>query len=106
MLDLETSGGLSQSALARWTQAWLDEVQARTGVSGLIYASPSFWKSKVGDTSSFAGSGHRLWIAHWTKNAVADGSCGELGRLRLDVLAMDATARRSRASSTAPTATG
>jgi GH25 family lysozyme M1 (1,4-beta-N-acetylmuramidase) len=69
VLDLETSGGLSQTALARWTQAWLDEVEARTGVSGLIYASPSFWKSKVGDTTSFAGSGHRLWIAHWTKNA-------------------------------------
>ena len=69
MLDLETTGGLSQSALARWTQAWLDEVQARTGVSGLIYASPNFWKTKVGDTATFAGSGHRLWIAHWTKNA-------------------------------------
>ncbi|HYA09292.1 MAG TPA: GH25 family lysozyme, partial [Gaiellaceae bacterium] len=69
VLDLETTGGLSQSALVQWTQAWLSEVQARTGVSGLIYASPSFWKNALGDTSSFAGSGFRLWIAHWTKNA-------------------------------------
>ena len=69
VLDLETKGGLSQTALVQWTQAWLDEVQARTGVSGLIYASPSFWKTALGDTSRFAGSGFRLWIAHWTKNA-------------------------------------
>lgn len=69
VLDLETTGALSPSALVQWTQAWLGEVQARTGVSGLIYASPSFWKTALGDTSSFAGSGFRLWIAHWTKNA-------------------------------------
>ena len=69
VLDLETKGTLSPTALANWTQAWLGEVQARTGVSGLIYASPSFWKSAVGDTSTFATAGNRLWIAHWTKNA-------------------------------------
>ena len=69
VLDLETKGTLTPTALVQWTQAWLGEVQARTGVSGLIYASPSFWKTALGDTSSFAGSGFRLWIAHWTKNA-------------------------------------
>ena len=69
VLDLETKGSLSPTGLASWTQAWLDEVQARTGVSGLIYASPSFWKNSVGNTSSFASDGNRLWVAHWTKNA-------------------------------------
>jgi lysozyme len=69
VLDLETKGTLSPTSLVQWTQAWLAEVQARTGVSGLIYASPSFWKTALGDTSAFAGSGFRLWIAHWTKNA-------------------------------------
>ena len=69
VLDLETKGTLAPTALVQWTQAWLGEVQARTGVSGLIYASPSFWKTALGDTPAFAGSGFRLWIAHWTKNA-------------------------------------
>src|ERR1051325_2278084 len=68
VLDLEATGGLTQSRLVLWTQAWLDEVLARTGVSALVYASPSFWKNSLGDPSSVAGSGHRLWIAHWTSN--------------------------------------
>jgi GH25 family lysozyme M1 (1,4-beta-N-acetylmuramidase) len=69
VLDLESNGGLSPTALVRWTQAWLDEVFARTGVRALIYASPSFWKNSLGDTPVFAGAGNPLWIAHWTKNA-------------------------------------
>ena len=69
VLDLEVNGGLSQSRLVEWTQAWLDEVLARTGASGLVYASPSFWKNSLGDTAAFAGGGHRLWIAHWTSNS-------------------------------------
>jgi GH25 family lysozyme M1 (1,4-beta-N-acetylmuramidase) len=69
VLDLESTGGLAQPALVRWTQAWLDEVAARTGISALIYASPNFWKTSLGDTSAFAGSGHPLWIAHWTTSA-------------------------------------
>jgi GH25 family lysozyme M1 (1,4-beta-N-acetylmuramidase) len=69
VLDLETNGGLAPAALARWTQAWLDEVAARTGVQPLIYASPSFWKNRLGDTTQFAENGNGLWVAHWTKAA-------------------------------------
>jgi len=69
VLDLESNGGLAPAALVRWTQVWLDEVSARTGVNALIYASPSFWKTSLGDTSVFAGAGHPLWIAHWTTSA-------------------------------------
>ena len=69
VLDLETKGTLAMAGLQKWTQAWLGEVYARTGVQGLIYASPSFWKTALGDTTSFAAAGNRLWIAHWTKNA-------------------------------------
>jgi len=68
VLDLEANGGLKQAGLVRWTQAWLDEVSARTGVEALIYASPNFWKTSLGDTPIFAGGGHPLWIAHWTTN--------------------------------------
>lgn len=65
-LDLETNGGLSPADLTLWTQAWLDEVAARTGVHALVYASPNFWKTSLADTTSFAGGGTPLWIAHWT----------------------------------------
>lgn len=68
-LDLETTGGLSPANLARWTQYWLDEVQARTGVKALVYASPNFWKDALAGTTSFAVGGYPLWIAHWTKHA-------------------------------------
>ena len=44
-------------------------MEARTGVKAVVYASPNFWKTSLADTSSFALAGHRLWIAHWTKNA-------------------------------------
>jgi GH25 family lysozyme M1 (1,4-beta-N-acetylmuramidase) len=68
-LDLEANGGLKPPGLVEWTQAWLDEVAARTGTSAVIYASPSFWKTSLGDTTAFALASHRLWIAHWTKAA-------------------------------------
>jgi lysozyme len=69
VLDLETKNGLSATALETWTNAWLDEIAARTGVSALVYTSPNFWKTALGSTTSVAAAGHRLWVAHWTTNA-------------------------------------
>ncbi|MDX6485153.1 MAG: lysozyme, partial [Gaiellaceae bacterium] len=68
VLDLEAKGGLSTPALQTWTSAWLDHVAARTGVAGLVYASPNFWKTALGNTTDVAVAGYRLWIAHWTTN--------------------------------------
>jgi len=82
VLDLETKGGLSQAALVTWTRAWLDEVAARTGLLALVYTSPNFWKTSLGDTPLFAGAGNRLWVAHWTSNAaplVPASNWGNLG---------------------------
>ncbi len=70
VLDLEKTGGLSVARLSLWVQAWLSEVVARVGVKPIIYVSPSFWKAALGDSPVFAGAGHRLWIAHWTKAAL------------------------------------
>src|SRR4051794_33029045 len=67
VLDLEKTGGLGVVRLTTWTQAFLDQVYARVGARPLIYASPSFWKTSLGDTPLFAADGNRLWIAHWTK---------------------------------------
>ncbi len=67
VLDLEKTGSLSVARLTAWTRAWLDEVTARLGVRPIVYTSPSFWKTALGDTPVFAVAGHPLWIAHWTK---------------------------------------
>ncbi|MGZ4389984.1 MAG: GH25 family lysozyme, partial [Gaiellaceae bacterium] len=70
-LDLEATGGLSPAALTTWTQAWLDEVTARTGVKAVVYFSPNFWKKSLADTTTFAQQGFRVWIAHWKVAAPA-----------------------------------
>ena len=65
-LDLERGGGLGRTALTNWVAAWLDEVYQLTGVKAMIYTSPSFWRSYLGDTRQFADQGYNvLWIAHW-----------------------------------------
>jgi GH25 family lysozyme M1 (1,4-beta-N-acetylmuramidase) len=67
VLDLEKTGSLKASRLVTWTQAWVDEITARTGVQPFIYSSPAFWQSYLGDSTTIAASGARLWVAHWTK---------------------------------------
>ena len=69
VLDLETKGALAVAGLQKWARAWLDQVAARTGVAPFVYASPSFWKTALGDTVEVADAGYPLWIAHWTTNA-------------------------------------
>jgi len=66
VLDLEATGGLGPVLLELWTQTWLDEVYARTGVHGFVYTSPDFWKDKLGDSTAVAAAGYKLWVAHWT----------------------------------------
>ena len=65
-LDLESTGGLGVTALQTWVRTWLDEVTRLTNVKPMIYTSPSFWGSYMGNTMSFATGGYKiLWIAHW-----------------------------------------
>ena len=66
-LDLEVSGGLSVANLTAWVKAWLGEVTLKAGVAPMIYVSPSFWRTYLGDSAWFAQNGYKvLWIAHWT----------------------------------------
>jgi GH25 family lysozyme M1 (1,4-beta-N-acetylmuramidase) len=78
-LDLEASGGLSPARLAEWTQAWLDEVQARLAVKPLIYTGLNFWRSRLADTSVFASAGYRLWYARYTTAANPSAPAGNWG---------------------------
>ena len=66
VLDLEVTGALGSSLLTTWTQSWLDEVYARTGVRPFVYTSPAFWNGNLANTTDIAASGYRLWVAHWT----------------------------------------
>jgi GH25 family lysozyme M1 (1,4-beta-N-acetylmuramidase) len=67
VLDLEQTGGLGSVPLTQWVQAYVARVLARTGVHTVIYCSPNFWKTYMGDTTWFAANGYDvLWIAHWT----------------------------------------
>ena len=64
VLDLEHSGGLSVADLTSWASTWLSTVQQLTGRLPMIYASPGFWASSMGNTTSLAT--YPLWIARWT----------------------------------------
>jgi len=66
VLDLEVTGKLPQSRLLAWTLAWLDQINASTGVEPFLYTSPNFWKLYLGNSTAAAAGGTSLWIAHWT----------------------------------------
>ncbi len=65
VLDLEQTGGLSRGRLEDWVAAWLNRVENRTGVKPMIYTSPSFWMTSMGNTTRFARRKFPLWIANW-----------------------------------------
>ena len=65
-LDLEVTGSMGPAALTAWVKAFLDQVTVRLGQQPMIYVSPSFWSTKVANTTAFAAAGYKmLWIAHW-----------------------------------------
>jgi lysozyme len=60
ILDVETMGGVSASAVLAAVDKWLVAVQSATGRRPIVYASPSFWDG-LGDPTVDAD----LWIANW-----------------------------------------
>ena len=67
VLDLEDAGGLSPAELQEWVKGYLGRIYERTGAHAMIYASPTFWKNAMGDTTWFATNGYGMvWVAHWT----------------------------------------
>lgn len=63
VLDLEETGGLSPSQLVRWVHAWLSTITALTGRTPIIYTYPYFWRSAMGNDTSFTQ--YPLWIADY-----------------------------------------
>ncbi|HEV8564794.1 MAG TPA: GH25 family lysozyme [Actinomycetota bacterium] len=64
-LDIEETGGLTVAQLKEWVRAWLARVRNQLGVRPMIYASPYFWRTNLGNTKWFANHRYPLWIAHW-----------------------------------------
>src|SRR4051812_42186719 len=79
VLDLEATGGLATARLTTWVKAWLTEVHAKLGVKPMIYTTPSFWISYMGNSRWFADHGYRLWIANWTSAAAPKVPAGNWG---------------------------
>jgi len=65
VLDMEFTGGLGRGRLEDWTAQWLNRVYHLTGAKGIIYSSPSFWRSYLGDSTRFSSHGYKLWVANW-----------------------------------------
>ncbi len=66
VLDVESTGGLSQAQLTQWILAWLGRVTERVGVRPIVYTSPHGWEDRTGDTTAVVDAGYPvLWVAHW-----------------------------------------
>jgi GH25 family lysozyme M1 (1,4-beta-N-acetylmuramidase) len=66
VLDLERTGGLTQTELIQWILGWLGRVTERLGVRPMVYTSPNGWANRTGDTTAVVDAGYTvLWVAHW-----------------------------------------
>lgn len=63
VLDLESSGGLSPTALIAWTRTWLRTVEQLTGRTPIIYTGMSFWQYSMANSRSFTR--YPLWVAYY-----------------------------------------
>jgi len=67
VLDLESNGGLSSSALISWTSSFLTRLRQDTGRVPMIYSGPYFWSTSMAGSTAF--SQYPLWEAHYTTAA-------------------------------------
>ena len=63
VLDLEATDGLNAAQVWLWTQKFAAQIQKRTARPGIIYCSPSFWMTNVGNPTNNLNCA--LWIANW-----------------------------------------
>ena len=63
VLDLEATGGLGVTDLRNWTSTWLTTVEQLTGRTPIVYVSPSFWETNLGNSTAFHH--YPLWVAHY-----------------------------------------
>ena len=62
VLDIESTGGLTQAQVTEWILAWLGRVTERLGVRPMVYTSPNGWENRTGDTTAVVDAGYTmLW---------------------------------------------
>lgn len=80
VIDVETTDGLSQSAVVSALRTLVNDIAASIGVLPAIYTAPSWWDSHV---TSSAFTADPLWVANWCGSCAAPtlpaGSWGGLG---------------------------
>jgi lysozyme len=64
-LDIEETGGMAPAALVAWVRRWVTRVTNELGVHPMVYSSPNFWTTNMGNSRWFADHGYPLWLAHW-----------------------------------------
>lgn len=67
VLDIEQTGGLSQTELVEWIRQFLVEAENLTGRKPMIYTYPNFWANATGNSDAFTD--YPLWIAHYNVSA-------------------------------------
>ena len=68
VLDVEQTNGLTVKELTLWVQTWVSTVAGRVHARPIIYTSPYFWQTRLGDTAAISADAD-LWVAHWTTAA-------------------------------------
>jgi GH25 family lysozyme M1 (1,4-beta-N-acetylmuramidase) len=66
VLDMEMNripDGTSRTTLMAWARAWLNRVEARTGVRPMVYGSQYLFQTILGNSTWFADNGFPLWFA-------------------------------------------
>jgi len=80
-IDVETPfDDMTEVSLRAWIKAWNSRVEKKLREKPLIYTNASSWAA-TGDTTSFAGLGHPLWVANFDvpKPIVPAGNWGGKG---------------------------
>lgn len=62
VIDVESAAGQSPAQIEAAILAWVEHVEAETGVKSIIYTGPYFWQDNV---NSDAFGDYPLWIAHY-----------------------------------------
>jgi lysozyme len=64
VLDLESGSSLGSTVLSNWTNAFMNQVKARTGLDPIIYCNSNYANNYLNSTVNKWD----LWIANWTYN--------------------------------------
>ncbi|MCB9565182.1 MAG: hypothetical protein H6709_08795 [Kofleriaceae bacterium] len=64
VIDVEATSGLSAATIVARIGQWVDRIEARLGVTPIVYTGKYFWQDSVGASAAFVD--HPLWVAQYT----------------------------------------